>query len=63
MNTQCWDITVSAGKARDELVSLDQPLPGQQLVPLMQKTGVTEKSQKRVAACFKDLGAPRWSSR
>jgi nitroreductase len=55
MNTQCWDLTVLAGKARDELVSLiNRSL--QQLLPLMEKTGVTEKSQKRVVAFFKDLG-------
>ncbi len=55
MNTQCWDLTVLAGKARDELVSLINRSI-QQLLPLMEKTGVTEKSQKRVVAFFKDLG-------
>ena len=55
MNTQCWDIAVLAGKARDELVNLiNRSLD--QLVPIMQQTGVPEKSQKRVVAFFKDLG-------
>jgi nitroreductase len=55
MNTQCWDITVLAGKARDELVKLiNRSL--EKLVPIMEKVGVTEKSQRQVAAFFKDLG-------
>jgi nitroreductase len=55
MNTQCWDIAVLAGKARDELVNLiNRSLD--KLVPIMQQTGVPEKSQKRVVAFFKDLG-------
>jgi nitroreductase len=55
MNTQCWDVTVLAGKARDELVGLIDRSLGQ-LIPIMRQTGVTEKSQQRVAAFFKDLG-------
>ena len=55
MNTQCWDIAVLAGKARDEFVGLIN-LSIAKLVPIMQQTGVTEKSQKRVVAFFKDLG-------
>ncbi|MGD0826877.1 MAG: nitroreductase family protein [Desulfobaccales bacterium] len=55
MNTQCWDIAVMAGKPRDELVGLIN-LSIEQIVPIMQQTGVTEKSQKRVVAFFKDLG-------
>jgi nitroreductase len=55
MNTQCWDITVLAGKPRDELVNLIN-LSLKKLVPIMQQTGVAEKSQQRVVAFFKDLG-------
>ncbi len=55
MNTQCWDITVMAGKARDEFVGLINLSLGK-LVPIMRQTGVTEKSQQRVVAFFKDLG-------
>jgi nitroreductase len=55
MNTQCWDITVLAGKARDELVGLIN-LSIAKILPIMQQTGVTETSQQRVVAFFKDLG-------
>lgn len=55
MNTQCWDITVLAGKALEGLISLINLSLGK-LVPIMEKTGVTETSQKRVAAFFKNLG-------
>jgi nitroreductase len=55
MNTQCWDLTVLAGKARDELVGLINRSIAK-IVPIMQQTGVTEKSQQRVVAFFKDLG-------
>jgi nitroreductase len=55
MNTQCWDITVMAGKARDEFVGLIDPSI-QKIIPLMQQTGVPELSQKRAVAFFKDLG-------
>jgi nitroreductase len=55
MNTQCWEITVMAGKARDEFVGL-VGLSIDKIIPIMQQTGVTEKNQKRVVAFFKDLG-------
>jgi nitroreductase len=55
MNTQCWDIAVLAGKPRDELVGLIN-LSIAKIVPIMQQTGVTEKSQQRVVAFFKNLG-------
>jgi nitroreductase len=55
MNTQCWDITMLTGKPRDELIGLIN-LSLKELVPIMQKTGVAEKSQQRVVAFFKDLG-------
>ena len=55
MNTQCWDVMVLAGKVRDEFVGLIN-LSLEKLVPIMQQTGVAEKSQKRVVAFFKDLG-------
>ncbi len=55
MNTQCWDITVMAGKARDEFVALVS-LSIEKIIPIMQQTGVPEKSQQRVVAFFKDLG-------
>jgi nitroreductase len=55
MNTQCWQITVMAGKARDEFVGL-VGLSIDKIIPIMQQTGVPEKSQKRVVAFFKDLG-------
>jgi nitroreductase len=56
MNTQCWDITVLAGQAREGLVDLIN-LSLKKLVPIMQQSGVTETSQQRVAAFFKNLGS------
>lgn len=55
MNTQCWNLTVMAGKVRDDFVALINRSI-EKLVPIMQQTGVTEKSQKRVVAFFKNLG-------
>ncbi len=55
MNTQCWEITVMAGKVRDEFVKMITSST-EKILPLMQQTGVAEKSQKRVVAFFKDLG-------
>ncbi len=55
MNTQCWNLAVMAGKVRDDFVALINRSI-EKLVPIMQQTGVTEKSQKRVVAFFKNLG-------
>jgi nitroreductase len=55
MNTQCWEITVMAGKPRDEFVGLvSRSLDV--LVPIMEKTGVPERGQKLVKQFFKNLG-------
>ncbi|MFA5111687.1 MAG: nitroreductase family protein [Desulfobaccales bacterium] len=54
-NLQPWEITVMAGKVRDEFVELvSQALKN--LIPIMQKAQVPEKSQDLVMKFFKNLG-------
>ena len=55
MNLQAWEITVMAGKVRDEFVALcSQAIT--HLLPIMQKAQVPEKGQQLVMKFFKDLG-------
>ncbi|MBM4295568.1 MAG: nitroreductase family protein [Deltaproteobacteria bacterium] len=54
-NAQAWEITVLAGKARDEFVALcSKSFP--YLEPLLEKAGVPEKGRQMVKGFFKDLG-------
>ena len=54
-NLQAWEITVMAGKVRDEFVDLvSQAIKN--LLPIMQKAQVPEKSQELVMKFFKNLG-------
>jgi len=54
-NLQPWEITVMAGRVRDEFVTLvSQALKN--LIPIMQKAQVPEKSQDLVMKFFKNLG-------
>jgi len=54
-NAQDWEITVMAGKVRDEFVEL---ISGaiKHLVPMMKKLQVPEQSQDLVMKFFKNLG-------
>ena len=54
-NAQPWDITVLAGKPRDELVALINRSIDK-LIPLLRQREVTEVNQQRVVAFFKNLG-------
>ncbi len=55
MNLQAWEIAVMAGKVRDEFVDfVDQAVKN--LIPLLKKAGVPEKSQELVMKFFKNLG-------
>ncbi|HZE22204.1 MAG TPA: nitroreductase family protein, partial [Desulfobaccales bacterium] len=55
MNLQAWEITVMAGKFRDEFVEfVDQAVKN--LIPLLKKAGVPDKSQELVMKFFKNLG-------
>jgi nitroreductase len=55
MNLQAWEITVMAGRVRDEFVEfVDQAVKN--LIPLLKKAGVPEKSQELVMKFFKNLG-------
>jgi len=54
-NAQAWEITVLAGKARDEFVTLCGKAIGQ-LMEMLKQVQVPEKGQKLVAQFFKDLG-------
>ena len=55
MNLQAWEITVMAGKVRNEFVALcSQAIT--HLLPIMQKAQVPEKGQQLVMKFFKDLG-------
>jgi nitroreductase len=55
MNLQAWEITVMAGRVRDEFVEfVDQALKN--LIPLLKKAGVPDKSQELVMKFFKNLG-------
>jgi nitroreductase len=54
-NAQDWEITVMAGKVRDEFVDLvSQAI--HHLLPMMQKLQVPEQSQDLVMKFFKNLG-------
>ena len=55
MNAQPWEITVMAGKVRDEFVELVSHAI-KHLKPLLEKVGVPEKGQELVMKFFKDLG-------
>jgi nitroreductase len=55
MNLQAWEITVMAGKVRDEFVELVHRA-SKFLVPELQKAGVPEKGQDLVMKFFKNLG-------
>jgi nitroreductase len=55
MNLQDWEITVMAGKVRDEFVDLvSQAIKN--LLPMLQKAQVPEQGQERVMKFFKNLG-------
>lgn len=54
-NAQPWDITIMAGKVRDEFVNICSKALDQ-LREDMKKMGVPEKGQELVARFFKDLG-------
>ncbi len=54
-NAQAWEITVMAGKVRDEFVELVSAAI-HNLVPIMKKAGVPEKGQELVMKFFKNLG-------
>ena len=54
-NAQAWEITVMAGKVRDEFVELVSGAI-KSLLPIMQKVGVPEKGQELVMKFFKNLG-------
>ena len=55
MNLQPWEITVMAGKVRDEFVALcSQAIT--HLLPVMKQAQVPEKGQQLVVQFFKDLG-------
>ena len=55
MNQQAWEITVMAGKVRDEFVDLVSQAT-KFLLPELQKAGVPEKGQEMVMKFFKNLG-------
>jgi nitroreductase len=55
MNAQPWEITIMAGKVRDEFVELVSHAI-KHLKPLLEKAGVPEKGQELVMKFFKDLG-------
>jgi nitroreductase len=55
MNLQAWEITVMAGKVRDEFVEfVDQAVKN--LLPLLKQAGIPEERQKLVMKFFKNLG-------
>ncbi len=55
MNLQPWEITVMAGKVRDEFVALcSQAIT--HLIPMMKQAQVPEKGQQLVVQFFKNLG-------
>jgi len=54
-NAQAWEITVMAGKVRDEFVKLvSQAIT--HLLPILKKAQVPEKGQELVMKFFKNLG-------
>jgi nitroreductase len=54
-NAQPWEITVMAGKVRDEFVALVSQAT-KFLLPELQKAGIPEKGQEFVMKFFKNLG-------
>lgn len=54
-NLQGWEITVLAGKVRDEFVDLVSRAT-KYLLPALQQAGVPEKGQELVMKFFKNLG-------
>ncbi len=54
-NSQAWEITVMAGKVRDEFVDLVSRAI-KYLLPELQKVGIPEKGQELVMKFFKNLG-------
>ena len=55
MNLQPWEITVMAGKVRDEFVALCSQAIAH-LLPIMQRAQVPERGQEMVMKFFKNLG-------
>jgi nitroreductase len=55
MNLQAWEITLMAGKVRDEFVELVSGAI-KHLVPILRKAQVPEKGQELVMKFFKNLG-------
>ncbi len=54
-NAQAWEITLMAGKVRDEFVELVSQAT-KFLLPELQKAGIPEKGQELVMKFFKNLG-------
>jgi nitroreductase len=54
-NAQAWEITVMAGKVRDEFVELVSHAT-KYLIPELQKAGIPEKGQEMIMKFFKNLG-------
>jgi len=54
-NAQAWEITVMAGKVRDEFVELASQA-AKLLMPVLEKAGVPEKGREFVMKFFKNLG-------
>ena len=54
-NTQAWEITVMAGKVRDEFVALVSQAIAH-LIPILKRAQVPEKGQELVMKFFKNLG-------
>jgi nitroreductase len=54
-NAQAWEVTVMAGKVRDEFVELVSKAT-KFLLPELQKAGIPEKGQELVMKFFKNLG-------
>ena len=54
-NAQAWEITVMAGKVRDEFVEIVSRAT-KFLLPELQKAGIPEKGQELVMKFFKNLG-------
>ena len=54
-NAQAWEITVMAGKVRDEFVELVSQAT-KFLLPELKKAGIPEKGQEFVMKFFKNLG-------
>jgi nitroreductase len=54
-NAQAWEVTVLAGKVRDDFVALVSQAIGH-LLPILKKAQVPEKGQELVMKFFKNLG-------